>query len=132
MKSNEMYFEKLKDLKIKSIGVLGTREEVVDTLHGFGAISKSIFNALKSDDSNSGSLSPGIHAILPVNLQQPGFNWDGVLFVFYWPMTTSFDRKRTMKATKYMKKVCSSSAWSHLLLNHAACQSKKTMNSIPW
>ena len=115
MNSNETYFEKLKDLKIKSIGVLGTREEVVDTLHGFAAISKSIFNALKSDDSNSGPLSPGIHAILPSKLQQPGFDWDGVIFVFYWPMTTSFDTKRTMKATRYMKKVCFWCMWSHLL-----------------
>ena len=105
MISDTIYFEKLKDLKVKSIGVFGTREEVLDTLYALSGISKSIFNALKSDDSNNGWLKPGIHAVLPANLQQPGIDWDGMIFVLYWPMTASFDKKRTMKATKYMRKV---------------------------
>ena len=105
MISDEIYFEKLKDLNIKSIGVFGTRAEVLDTLCALSGISKSMFNALKSDDSNNGWIRPGIHAVLPINLQQPSFDWDGMIFVFYWPMTASFDKKRTMKATKYMRKV---------------------------
>ena len=101
--SKEIYFEKLKDLKIKSIGFFGTREEIVDMLRQIAGCSETILQSLKLDDHHQQSIEPGIHAILPVNLQHS--QWDGVIFVFYWPMTASFDAKRTMKATKSMRKV---------------------------
>lgn len=104
--SNYIDFEKLRNLKIKSIGIFGSREEVLDILLGFSAISTAMVNTLKSDGDDNSWLSCGIHTILPMNLQQCGHRWDEVAYVFYWPMTTSFDTKRTMKAVKYMRKVC--------------------------
>ena len=103
MNSKEIYFENLQKLKIKSIGVFGSRREVLETLLAFSAISRTILDTLKSDDDNE-YLLPGIHAILPVDLQQDGYRWNEIIYLFYWPMTVSFDMKR-IKAVKYMRKV---------------------------
>ena len=112
MNSKEIHFEKLKKLKIKSIGVFGSRREVIGTLFLLSAISGAMYDALKSDDDNRYIL-PGIHAILPVNLHQDGYRWDEVIYIFYWPMASSFDMEQ-MKAVKYMRKV--RILWFHLAL----------------
>ena len=112
MNSKEIHFEKLQKLKIKRVGVFGSRQEVLDTLFGFSAISTAIVDALKSDDEDD-YLLPGIHAILPVNLHQDGYRWDEVIYIFYWPMDSSFDMEQ-MKAVKYMRKV--RILWIHLAL----------------
>ena len=101
--SKHIEFEKLKRLKIESIGVFGSREEVLDILIGFDAISKPMSDALREDESHY-ILQPGLHCILPVNLQQPEYEWNGVMYLFYWPLAPCFDMNM-MKTVKYMRRV---------------------------
>lgn len=44
--------------------MFGSRQEVLDTLIGFSAISEAMSEALLSEDNENLSLLPGIHAIL--------------------------------------------------------------------
>ena len=119
MNSKEIYFEKLSAMNVRVIGLFGSRQEILNMLTNFRAISPAICNLLRSDVRNM-YIDPGIHVILPVDLQKSGnfSKWDGTLYLFYWPMVNSFNMEK-MKAVKYMRKVLSLSvctAHSHLCL----------------
>ena len=99
----DVYFEKLKSLNIASIGLFGSRQEVLNMLDKFNSISKLLHEKLM--DKECDDLSAGIHAILPVKLQKNDNikKWDGTIYLFYWSLPMSFDMKR-MRSVKYMRK----------------------------
>ena len=98
-----IYFEKLKSLKVASIGLFGSREEVLNMLTNFDAISVTLCNKLI--DKECKDISAGIHAILPTKLQKEDNikSWDGTIYLFYWSLLNSFNMNK-MKAVKYMRK----------------------------
>ena len=99
----DIYFDKLKSLKVASIGLFGSRLEVLAMLKHFNSISDALYDKLT--DKECEDLSPGIHAILPVNLQKEDNikSWDGIIYLFYWSLLNSFDMKK-MKSVKRMRK----------------------------
>ena len=99
----DIYFEKLKALNIASIGLFGSRQEVLTMLKNFNSISDALYNCLI--DKENEDLLPGIHAILPIGLQnmERKTKWDGTVYLFYWSLPNSFDMEQ-MKAAKYMRK----------------------------
>eukprot|EP01083_Nonionella_stella_P146989 463037_1 len=80
----EIYFEKLKGLKLSPIGLFGSKHEILNMLQQYEAISKTLFDALTNDDKYD-YLQPGIHAILPVHLHTSDNmkKWDNILYLFY-------------------------------------------------
>ena len=103
--SKSINFTKLEELGVQPIGLFGSRQEVLDMLLKFGAISNAMAVALGKDVDHE-LLQPGIHAVLPINLHKPSAarEWDHVVYLFYWSMPNSFDMEK-MKAVKYMRKV---------------------------
>eukprot|EP01083_Nonionella_stella_P225647 801991_1 len=99
----EIYFEKLKPLKVSAIGLFGSRKEVLCMLMKYKSISKALYDKLIDDETND-VLSPGIHGILPVHLQQDNRMdaWDRVIYLFYWSLPNSFDMVK-MKGKKGVK-----------------------------
>eukprot|EP01083_Nonionella_stella_P225640 801980_1 len=99
----EIYFEKLKPLKVSAIGLFGSRKEVLCMLMKYKSISKALYDKLIDDETND-VLSPGIHGILPVHLQQENkmHDWDRVIYLFYWSLPNSFDMVK-MKGKKGVK-----------------------------
>ncbi len=77
----EIYFDKLKKLDVQSIGLFGSRREVLTMLLKYNAISQPLYDVLKNDIEHR-YLQPGIHAILPCRLQKgSNFNkWDGIIY----------------------------------------------------
>jgi len=63
---NDIYFDKLKRLKVRTIGVFGSRQEVLDTLTEFAAISEAMYGALQSEHEETVSLQPGIHGSVAI------------------------------------------------------------------
>ena len=78
----DIYFEKLQSLNVASIGLFGSRKEVLSMLKSFNSISNVLYDRLI--DPECQDISPGIHAILPVNLQKADNKklqkWDGVIY----------------------------------------------------
>eukprot|EP01083_Nonionella_stella_P119978 359054_1 len=100
----EIYFEKLIPLKVSAIGLFGSRKEVLCMLMKYKSISKALYDKLIDDETNA-VLSPGIHGIVPVNLQQDTHmdDWDRVIYLFYWSLPSSFDMVK-MKGVKNMRR----------------------------
>ena len=70
-------------MSIRSIGLFGSRDEVLTMLENFHSISKQLLNKLM--DADNECLTPGIHAILPINLKRKsGAAWDTTIYLFYW------------------------------------------------
>eukprot|EP01083_Nonionella_stella_P225648 801993_1 len=101
---SEIYFEKLTPLKVSAIGLFGSREEILCMLMKYKSISKALYDKLIDDETNA-VLSPGIHGIVPVNLQQDTHmdDWDRVIYLFYWSLPSSFDMVK-MKGVKNMRR----------------------------
>ena len=56
---------------------------------------------LKGFDKNE-YVQPGIHAILPIHSQQPHYEWNNIIYIFYWSLLRSFDMNK-MKEVKNMR-----------------------------
>ena len=99
----DIYFDKLKILNISSIGLFGSREEVLTMLKNFNSISDALYNQLI--DPECFDISPGIHSILPIGIQKDDNirKWDGTIYLFYWSLLDSFDMNK-MRSAKYMRK----------------------------
>ena len=84
MKHKEIYFDKLKSLKLSSIGLFGSRQEVLSMLKKYDSISTSLYNKLIRDEENI-TLAPGIHAILPIDIHKNNKNkkWNKIIYLFY-------------------------------------------------
>eukprot|EP01084_Bolivina_argentea_P136696 240736_1 len=101
----DIYFDKLEPLEVSSIGLFGSREEVLNMLIKYNTISKTLYDTLIKDETNE-YIQSGIHALLPINLQENKQNikkWDHVIYFFYWSLPNSFDMNK-MKAVRKMRK----------------------------
>ena len=61
--SEQIYFHRLHGIHPKPIGIFGSRQEVVEMLLRFNAISELLADCLLNDNDNN-YLQPGIHGML--------------------------------------------------------------------